>query len=190
MSEEQEDESNNNQDISVEKLLGIKRSSASAIFPDFMWLGSGRDASDLEMLVEHKITHILNVADDVPNYFPGRFTYRNLNVADFGSDPGISRVFESAFEFIQHVQSCNGRVLIHCAAGVNRSATVVVASIMHFHGKSLREAFEFVLKKRRIYPLKDNREELIRWEASKSSNGATMEFADFDKLLRQMKFRM
>jgi hypothetical protein len=135
---------------SVEKLTGIRRPFASAIYPDFMWLGSCKDARDLEMLQECKISHILNVADDVPNYFPSQFTYRNLNVGDFGTDPGIIRVFEHAFQFIEQVKKVNGRVLVHCAAGVNRSATVVVAAIMHFDGKSLREAFEFVLTKRRI----------------------------------------
>ena len=53
-----------------------------------IFLGSGRDAENLEKLRENKITHILNVADDVPNFYericPGEFVYHNLGVADFG----------------------------------------------------------------------------------------------------------
>ncbi len=154
-----------------------------------MWLGSGKDAQDLESLQQLGISHILNVANDVPNYFPGLFTYRNLQVADFGSDPGISRVFPQAFEFVEQVRQSNGRLFVHCAAGVNRSATVAVAVIMHLDGKSLREAFEFVLQKRRIYPLRDNRDELIKWEKIKTME-STMEYEDFDKLLRQNKFKI
>jgi hypothetical protein len=48
------------------------------------------------------LAHILNVADDVPNYHEkiGKFVYLQLHVQDMGYDKGISRVFDGAFEYV------------------------------------------------------------------------------------------
>lgn len=48
----------------------------------------------------HPSAHILNVADDVPNFFENsrEFHYLKLSVQDCGQDEGISRVFQAAFE--------------------------------------------------------------------------------------------
>ena len=47
----------------------------------------------------HLLAHVLNVSDDVPNYFEtdNCLKYLKLNVKDFGEDAGICRVFEAAF---------------------------------------------------------------------------------------------
>jgi protein-tyrosine phosphatase len=46
----------------------------------------------------------------------------------------------------------NGHVLVHCAAGMSRSPTVVIAYLMKVHRKSLREAFAYVRSKRFVSP--------------------------------------
>jgi hypothetical protein len=58
---------------------------ANEIYPS-VFLGSGQDASNLEQLRKHGITHIINVANDVPNYHEGDegLTYCSLMVGDFG----------------------------------------------------------------------------------------------------------
>ena len=76
---------------------------ASYIRP-YLYLGSGRNASNLEKLQGHKITHIINVADDVENFHEGEFIYLNLGIADFGQDPGISRCFKKAKGFVNSVR--------------------------------------------------------------------------------------
>lgn len=64
------------------------------------------------------------------------FTYLKLDVSDFGSDPGIGRVFNIAAEFVQKcISTENGRVLIHCANGTNRSVTITIAVLMILNGK-------------------------------------------------------
>lgn len=153
---------------------------ADEILPGKLWIGAGRDAQNLTKLKENNITHILNVADDVPNYYKNsseiKLEYLCLKVVDFGGDTGISRVFKDAATFVAHAHSPQtptndttkekveeeskerqGRVLIHCANGSNRSATILLAVLMQNNNMSLAEAWELSRSKRRIQPLQDNR---------------------------------
>lgn len=46
-----------------------------------------------------------------------------------------------------------GPILVHCAAGVSRSVTVVLAALMHLEGMALKDAFLMVKARRSIvYP--------------------------------------
>eukprot|EP00035_Acanthoeca_spectabilis_P014405 m.274846 g.274846 ORF g.274846 m.274846 type:complete len:494 (+) comp16135_c0_seq10:935-2416(+) len=145
---------------------------ASEIIPGKMFLGCGRDAQNREQLQAHHVSHIINVADDVPNYYekdrygnPTEFKYTSLNVADFGADRGISRVFEQATEAARSAMVGDGVVLIHCANGSNRSVTVAIAVMMSLRDWTLAESWEWVCARRPgACPLRDNRTQLLDYE--------------------------
>ena len=138
---------------------------ASEIIPNMLWLGSGTDASKLVELEKRKIQHVLNVADDVPNYHGHKITYLNLNVVDFGQDKGISRVFDDAFKFLKEAEEKKEPVLVHCAAGANRSAAIVIAWLMQSRQWTLLQSWEHVKTRRPgVVPLKDNRIQLLNFE--------------------------
>jgi protein-tyrosine phosphatase len=149
----------------------------------WLYLGSGQDASNLSQLQAHGVTHIMNVADDVPNFHEGLFEYINLRVGDFGSDEGISRVFGQAIEVASECRSKGSVLLIHCANGSNRSATVAIAVLVAVYSLSLRQAFRLVkLKHNATMPLRDNRHELMRWEMRHLNiECSTMADIDFDR---------
>ena len=48
------------------------------------------------------------------------------------------------------VKDCRGRVLVHCQAGISRSATICLAYLMMKKRVRLEEAFEFVKQRRSI----------------------------------------
>lgn len=74
-------------------------------------------------------------------------------------------MFEKAFEFLHNVEEQKERVLVHCAAGANRSATVVIAWLMYSRKLKLQEAWDFAKGARPgICPLKDNRMQLLEYE--------------------------
>jgi protein-tyrosine phosphatase len=63
----------------------------------------------------------------------------------------ISILYNFYFLFkSEAARSSNGRVLVHCQAGVSRSPTITIAYIMALLGKSSNDAFEFVKNKRNI----------------------------------------
>ena len=70
-----------------------------------LYLGSGKDAMNLQKIRMHGVRYILNVADDIPNFHESNrqsgLIYKNLQVGDFGSDIGISRVFDEAIAFVK-----------------------------------------------------------------------------------------
>lgn len=48
------------------------------------------------------------------------------------------------------MKDCRGRVLVHCQAGISRSATICLAYLMMKKRVRLEEAFEFVKQRRSI----------------------------------------
>jgi protein-tyrosine phosphatase len=139
---------------------------AAEVIPGMLWLGSGTHAENLAEIQSRNITRILNVADDVPNFHSNcGVIYENLHVADFGQDRGISRVFSQAFSFLESAREQNQSVLVHCAAGANRSATIVIAWLMHSQSMSLLEAWASVKSvKKGVCPMNDNRKQLLAYE--------------------------
>jgi len=151
---------------------------------NFIYLGGQSDAENKKALEHYGITHIINVADDVKNFFPGKFTYCNLQVADFGADKGIARTFPQAFDFLKK-RAETDIFLIHCFAGMNRSVTVTIAVLMEFFNWDLITAYVHVRTCRPgVCPFVDNRKQLVQWELNKyGANSMTIEeFSKFKEL--------
>ena len=156
---------------SFEEAMSRRRAmSSGAIWASEVWdgvfLGAGRDAENLAQLRAHGITHVLNCADDVPNFHEGEpgLVYENLGVGDFGTDAGIARVFPQAILFSRRAAG-EGRLLVHCANGSNRSATVAIAVCMALKNLALADAWELVCERRtEAAPLRDNRAQLLEYE--------------------------
>lgn len=94
----------------------------------YLFMSSCDVAYSLEILQQHGITHILNVAS-LNNVYPNHFTYKNLPIWDL-PEVKITKFFRYAYEFINQARSAGGRVLVHCNAGKSRSTTIVVAYIL------------------------------------------------------------
>lgn len=134
-----------------------------------LYLGTRYDAKNLKQLRAHGVTYILNVSDDVPNYHENDpesgLVYKKLNVADFGADPGISRVFDDAIAFVEEAMAKPTNVIVHCAHGSNRSPAIVVALAMYLKKVPLSVANEAVCKDRKhVYMMSDNLKELVAYE--------------------------
>ncbi|XP_017268245.1 dual specificity protein phosphatase 13-like isoform X1 [Kryptolebias marmoratus] len=64
----------------------------------------------------------------------------------------LSPFFYPAAEFIHLALTSGGKVFVHCAVGVSRSAALVLAYLMIHHRLSLLSSIRFVQQKRWIFP--------------------------------------
>ena len=119
---------------------------------EFLFLGSARDARNRDKLRELGITHILNITPTrdmdertgVPCYHQSdkSLTYKRIPVFDSSAE-NLLPFFAAAIAFISEARHY-GSVLVHCLKGVSRSASIVLAFVMHERGCSLDVAIEEV----------------------------------------------
>ena len=130
---------------------------------DGLYLAGANVARNHMALRKRGITHVLTVAD-IPPPWPDKFKYRQISVADESQTDLLSR-FEEAHQFIDEARGAGGAILVHCAAGVSRSATIVISYVMREDGKTYEEAFDFVKEKRSVVcPNRGFVEQLQKWE--------------------------
>ncbi|XP_077291039.1 dual specificity phosphatase puckered isoform X2 [Arctopsyche grandis] len=121
---------------------------ASRVLP-FLYLGNGRDAADLERLQELGATCVLNVTCSLPGPSSTGITHKRIPASDSGQQ-NLKQYFEEAFEFIENARKSGTRVLVHCQAGVSRSATIAIAYLMRYQRLSMVDAYKIVKSARPI----------------------------------------
>ncbi|KAI5613952.1 dual specificity phosphatase 19, partial [Silurus asotus] len=100
-------------------------------------------ASDTATLRNYKVTHVLNVACGVENLFPEHFIYKTVPMMDL-PETQLTPFLPQCFEFIDEARKQDGVVLLHCNAGVSRSASVAIAYLMAKEKIPFEEAFNRV----------------------------------------------
>ncbi|XP_054683098.1 protein phosphatase Slingshot homolog 3 isoform X2 [Grus americana] len=114
----------------------------SRVFPH-LYLGSEWNAANLEELQQNRVTHILNVAREIDNFFPALFTYMNVRVYDEETAQLLPH-WNDTFLFLSRVRASGGRALVHCRMGLSRSAATVLAYAMKEFGWPLERALRHV----------------------------------------------
>ncbi|XP_048841894.1 dual specificity protein phosphatase 10 [Brienomyrus brachyistius] len=128
----------------------MENAELTAILP-FLYLGNEHDAQDLELMQRLNVGFVLNVTTHLPlyHYEQGLFNYKRLPATD-SNKQNLRQYFEEAFEFIEEAQQAGRGVLIHCQAGVSRSATIVIAYLMKHTWMTMTDAYKFVKTRRPI----------------------------------------
>ena len=77
-----------------------------------------------------KVGGILTVANYCEPTFPDLFKYKIIEISD-DSDQDILQHFRDCIKFMEEIIAKDKKpILVHCMAGVSRSASVVIAYIM------------------------------------------------------------
>uniref|UniRef100_A0AAR2JV42 Protein phosphatase Slingshot homolog 1 n=1 Tax=Pygocentrus nattereri TaxID=42514 RepID=A0AAR2JV42_PYGNA len=135
--------------IDNEMLLILAQMDKATLVFDHLYLGSEWNASNLEELRECGIGYILNVTQEIDNFFLGAFCYYNVHVYDDEATDLLAH-WNETYNFIVRAKKNNSKCLVHCKMGVSRSASTVIAYAMKEYGWSLEKAYHFVKQKRSI----------------------------------------
>ncbi|NXF50785.1 DS13B phosphatase, partial [Oceanites oceanicus] len=124
-----------------------------------VFLGDAWAARSKTTLQSLNITHILNAADGPYSINTGAKYYKDLQIEYYGveafDDPSfdLSIFFYEAANFIgKALNTSGGKVFVHCAMGVSRSASLVLAFLMIHENMTLVDALKTVSAHRDICP--------------------------------------
>jgi hypothetical protein len=118
-----------------------------------LYLGAEDAVLTPAWLVARKVTHVINVGGAQPPSIEGFVGYKRIQVAD-QSDSDLLSHFDDCYDFIQSALDGDPKavVLLHCRAGISRSATIMTAYLMRKHRWSRDQALREVRAVRNVWP--------------------------------------
>lgn len=114
-----------------------------------VFIGSQSSAANLNELKKYNITHILNVATEIPNFFENSkeitIEYLHVQLLDSSQESIVETgLLDRCIKFMEDSVLKGGHVLVHCQAGMSRSGAVAVAYVMKHSNLSYQEALNRV----------------------------------------------
>ncbi len=113
-----------------------------------LYLGSIEDAFNYKKLKSLGITHILNAAVEIPNFYEGQFIYKKIHAQDVPKFQ-MSKHFDEIADFI-HDGVTNGKIFVHCFCGISRSTTSILAYLIKYKNQEISHSLNFIKRKRWI----------------------------------------
>ena len=125
---------------------------ANEIIPN-LWLGNRNAPKETDNLIKNNIKLIINCSKDIiypidPNIHVIRLSIHDMNSAE--SNDILANKINYLTYIINVYLNNNIGVLVHCYAGVQRSATVVLCYLLKYKNMSLDMAKAIMKEKRSI----------------------------------------
>ncbi|KAF8911671.1 protein-tyrosine phosphatase-like protein [Gymnopilus junonius] len=120
------------------------------ILAPYLYLGP-RTAASPASVRANDFTHVLTIGSTSPPKGPhtNNVIYRRIPLSHYPSSERIKDAIDIANNFIESTRALkNGKVLVHCTAGVSRSPTIIVVYLMRAYGMSLKDALGMVIRAR------------------------------------------
>ncbi|CAJ1067535.1 dual specificity protein phosphatase 13-like [Xyrichtys novacula] len=152
-----------------------------------LYLGDMFMSHDKLGLWQLGITHVLNAAHGKlcckgsDDFYGTTVKYLGVPANDLPTFD-LSPFFYPAAEFIHQALTSGGKVFVHCAVGVSRSAALVLAYLMIHHDLSLLSSVHYVQQKRWIFPNRGFLRQLIALDR-KLQHGGSNEVKDNEEKL-------
>ncbi|KAK5614330.1 hypothetical protein CRENBAI_003165 [Crenichthys baileyi] len=133
---------------------------------EYLFLSNGRAAKDCSQVTGNGITCIINATETRSSSPPPPgVEYIHIPVSDSPLCP-LGDHFDQVADKIRITAEGNGRTLVHCNAGVSRSAALCLAYLMKHRGATLLEAHRLLKSCRPIVrPNPGFWRQLIQYEA-------------------------
>lgn len=135
---------------------------ANEIIPN-LWLGNRNSPKETDNLIKNNIKLIINCSKDIDYESSVNIEVIRLSIHDVNSEES-NQILGDNIEYLTYLINIylnnNCGVLIHCYAGVQRSATVVLCYLLKYKNMSLDMAKTIMKQKRSIvffpYPTFDS----------------------------------
>ncbi|XP_023968847.1 dual specificity protein phosphatase 14-like isoform X1 [Chrysemys picta bellii] len=114
-----------------------------------LYLCSGNAAANRPLVSARAVTCVVNATMEIPNANWPDIEYVKVPVPDLPHAP-LGLYFDSVADRIHQTGKRNGRTLVHCVAGVSRSASLCIAYLMKYHRLSLLDAHQWVKSRRPV----------------------------------------
>lgn len=123
---------------------------ANLILPG-LWLGNAKASLDDAFLKENNITTIFNCTKDLPFHYSTKKHYR-IPVDDNLKAEEIRNMELWSYEIVYKLRKEHkeGNVLVHCYAGMQRSAAVIAMYLIATEKMKSEHAINFIKEKRPI----------------------------------------
>jgi protein-tyrosine phosphatase len=138
----------------VQKLFGYIMNTVPAheVLPG-LWLGNARAARDREWLAQNQITVIFNCTKDIPFLQRGPSHMYRIPLDDNLEADEIRNLelwsWEVSYKLAKERVEGN-KILVHCAAGMQRSAAVIAIYLISAYRCTTDEAIAYIKSKRPV----------------------------------------
>lgn len=112
-----------------------------------VWIGNFASATNKYELQRLGITHIVVAAYGLWEMYPGDFKYKRIDVID-SNYSSMTKYFTDVADYIHEIVTSGRKVLVHCVAGVSRSATLVAAYLILTQGYTADDAVTVIRRSR------------------------------------------
>jgi dual specificity MAP kinase phosphatase len=136
------------------------------IIIDGLWLGNKTSSQDRIFLNENNIKFIVNCTTDIniPEWYnQDNINYIRLPIYDFNSESNNNILKDKIMSIISNIREYRNKkinILVHCFAGIQRSATVIACYLMYYYNYKPELAIFYIRYKRNIafnpYPTFNN----------------------------------
>lgn len=134
-----------------QRLFSMSGDQANEIIPR-IWVGNRKASQDNDWLRENNITVIFNATKDIP-FAPGKRSMYRVPVDDNLEDDEIRNMEHWSWEIVFKITkeyNAGKSILIHCAAGVQRSAAIMAMVLIALFRCNTDEAIKYIKNKRPI----------------------------------------
>ena len=138
---------------------------------NWLFLGTFKNANNLDEINSFGIKHILNCAIEIiPKNIPNNIKYCHVNMLD-DQNIDITLYFKKAFGFIEQARKKGEKILIHCKLGISRSPALLIGYFIKYRRFTTDSALEFIKSKRsQVHPNIGFIEQLYSYEKSLKQN--------------------